>query len=85
MSNVDRKEADNHNNVDADANEEEEELRTDDESIQNVEDWQHCTRECEYWTVYFRPVKHNNGEGNAMASNIPQGKTVLKSATTSQS
>jgi len=38
MSNVDRKEADNHNNVDADANEEEEELRTDDESIQNVED-----------------------------------------------
>jgi len=42
---------------DADADEEEEASQADDGSTQNVEDWGHSTRECDDWTVYFRPVK----------------------------
>ena len=45
---------------DADADEEEEASQANDGSMQNVEDWGHTTRECEDWTVYFRPVKYNN-------------------------
>jgi hypothetical protein len=33
---------------------------------------------CEDWTVYFRPVKYNNGEANAMASEVSKAKTVLQ-------
>jgi len=61
------------------ANEEEEEeaSQVDDGSMQNVEDWGHSTVECEDWTVYFRPVKYDNGEANATASDVPEGKTWL--------
>jgi len=62
---------------DADADEEEEASLADDESTQNVEDCGHSTRECEAWTVYFRPVKYDNGEANAMASDVSEAKTVL--------
>ena len=62
---------------DADADEEEEPSPADDGSTQNVEDWGHSTRECEDWTVYFRPVKYDNGEANAMASDVSEAKTVL--------
>jgi len=62
---------------DADADEEEEPSPANDESTQNVEDWGHSTRECEDWTVYFRPVKYDNGEANAMASDVSEAKTVL--------
>jgi len=47
---------------DADADEDEEASLADDGSMQNVEDWGHSTRECEDWTVYFRPVKYDNGQ-----------------------
>jgi hypothetical protein len=57
--------------------EEEEALQANDGSTQNVEDWGHCARECEDWTVYFRPVKYDNGEANAMASDVSEAKTVL--------
>jgi hypothetical protein len=63
--------------VDDDANEEEELLYANDGSIQIVEDWRHSTRECEHWTEYFRPEKYDNGKANAMASNVPQVKTLL--------
>jgi len=62
---------------DADADEEEEASQADDEWTQNVEDWGHSTRECEDWTVYFRPVKYDNGEANATASDESEAKTVL--------
>jgi len=62
---------------DADADEEEEASLADDGSTQNVEDWGHSTRECEDWTEYFRPVKYDNGEANAMASDVSEAKTVL--------
>jgi len=42
---------------DADADEEQAALEADDGSTHNVEKWGHSTRECEDWTVYFRPVK----------------------------
>jgi len=42
---------------DVDADEVEEASQADDGPTQNVEDWGHSTRECEDWTVYFRPVK----------------------------
>jgi len=60
-----------------DADEEEEALQANDGSTQNVEDWGHSTRECEDWTVYFRPVKYDNGEANATVNNVSQVKTVL--------
>jgi len=62
---------------DADADEEEEASLADNGSTQNVEDWGHSTRECEDWTVYIRPVKYDNGEANATASDVSEAKTVL--------
>jgi len=70
---------------DTDADDEEVALQADDGSTQNVEDWWHSTRECEDWTVYFRPVKYNNGEANATASEVSEAKTVLQYVTKSQS
>jgi len=70
---------------DVDADEEEEASQANDGSTQNVEDWGHSTRQCEDWTVYFRPVKYNNGEANATASEVSKGKTVLQYVTKSQS
>jgi len=60
-----------------DRDEEEEALQADDGSIQNVEDWWHSTRECQELTVYFRPVKYDNRESNATASDVSEAKTVL--------
>jgi len=40
----------------------------------------HSTRECEDWSVYFRPVKYNNGEANATASEVSEAKTIVKYA-----
>jgi len=73
------------NGNDADADEEEEASQADDESTRNVEDWRYSTTECEDWTVYFRPIKSNNGEANAMATNVSEAKTELLYVTTSQS
>jgi len=70
---------------DADADEEEDTSQADDGSTQNVEDWGHRIRECEDWTVYFRPVKYNNGKANATASDVSEAKTVLQYVTKSQS
>jgi len=42
-----------------------------------VEDREQSTRECEDCTVYFRPVKYDNGEANATASDVSEAKTVL--------
>jgi len=58
-------------------NVEHEESLADDGSMQNVEDWRYSTRECDNWTVYFRPEKYNNSEANAMASDVSEAKTVL--------
>jgi len=74
-SDVDRYEGEDGDNADAD--EEEESSQADDGSTQNLEDWWHSTRECEDWTVYFRPVKYDNGEANAMSSDISEAKTQL--------
>jgi len=81
-SDVDGYEGDNGN--DADSDEVEDELQTDDGSTQNQEDWGHSTwdwghstKECNDWTVNFRPVRYNNGEANAMASDVSEVKTVL--------
>ena len=45
----------------------------------------HRTRQCEDWTVYFRPVKYDNGKANATASEVSKAKTVLQYVTKSQS
>jgi hypothetical protein len=45
--------------------------------MQNVEYFGHCTRECEDWTVYFRPVQYDNGKANATASDVSEVKTVI--------
>jgi len=70
---------------DVDGDEEEEALQADDGSTQNVEDWWYSTRECEDWTVYLRPVKYDNGEANATASNVSEAETVLQYVTWSES
>jgi len=62
---------------DADADPEEEGSTADDGLLHHVEDWEHSTRECEDWTVYFRPVKCDNSEGNKMANDVSYPKTVL--------
>ena len=72
-SNDDRYEGKDGDNAD----EEKAASQADGGSTQNVEDWGHSTRECEDWTVYFRPVKYDNGEANAMASDVSEAKTVL--------
>jgi len=56
---------------------EESAAQVDDGSLQNVEDCAHSTRECDEWTVYFRPVKYANEEANAIPSNVSNGKTAL--------
>jgi len=61
-----------------DADEEEAASQANDRSTQNVEYWGYSPRECEDWTVYFRSVKYNNGEANAMASDVSEAETVLK-------
>jgi hypothetical protein len=66
---------------DPDAEEEEEALHADDGSMQNVEHGVHSTRECEDWTVYFRPVKYDNSDANATASKVSKAKTVLQYVT----
>ena len=65
------------NGDDVDPDKEEEVSQADDGSTQRFEDWGHRTRECEDWTAYFRPVKYDNGETNAMASCVSKAKTVL--------
>jgi len=62
---------------DADEDEEDETSQADDGSTQNVEDWGHSHRECDDWTVHFRPVKYDNGEANQTASDVSESKTVL--------
>jgi len=75
-SGVDRYEGEDGDDVDAD--EEEEASQANDGSTHNVEDWGHSTRKCEDWTVYFRHVKYDNGEANAIASDVSEAKTVLQ-------
>jgi hypothetical protein len=60
-----------------DVDEEEDASQADDGSMQIVEAWVHSSRAYEDLTVYFRPVKYDNGEGNAMASDSSKAKTVL--------
>src|SRR5882757_5196150 len=67
-SDVDRYEDKDGDNVDAD--EKEEASQADDESMQNMEDRGHSTRQCEDWTVYFRPVIYDNGAANAKANEV---------------
>ena len=78
-SDVDGYECEHGDNADAD--EEEYALQADDGSTQNVEDRGPSTRECESWTVYFRPVKYDNGEANATASDVSEAKIVLQYVT----
>jgi len=52
--------------------------------MQNVEDWGSRTIECEDWIVYFRPVKYDNGEANAIASDMSEEKTVIEYLSTFQ-
>jgi hypothetical protein len=63
---------------DGDGNEEESTSQVDDVSMQNVEDRGHSTRDCEDSTIYFKPVKYDNGEANATASEVSAVKTVLQ-------
>jgi len=84
-SDVDGYEGEDGDDADADADDEEEASQVNDGSTQNVEDSWHSTRQCEDWTVYFRPVKYDNGEANAMASQVSEAKTVLQYVTKSQS
>jgi len=75
-SDVDGYQGDHGDRLDEDADEEA--SQADDGSTQNLEDWGHSTtRECEDWTVYFRPVKYDNGEANATASDVSESNTVL--------
>jgi hypothetical protein len=84
-SDVDGYEGEDGDDTDADADEEEEASQVDDGSTQNVEDCGHSTRQCEDWTVFFRPVQYDNGEANATASEVSKAKTLLQYVTTSQS
>ena len=61
----------------ADADEEEAASQDEDGSMQKLEAWEHSTRECDEWTVYFRPVQYTNGEANAMASDAFKANTVF--------
>jgi len=70
---------------DADADDEDDASQAHDGSTQHVEDPGHSTRECEDWMVYFRPVKYDNSEANATASEVSEAMTVLKFVTQSQS
>jgi len=66
------------NGDDAGADEEEYVLQADDWSMQNVEDRGHSTRQCEDWTEYFRPIKYDNGQANARASDVSEAETLLQ-------
>jgi hypothetical protein len=81
-SDVDGYEYDNGDDTDTDG--EDESLQTGDETTQSVEHWGHSTRECEDWTVYFRHVKYDNGDANAMTSNVSKRKTIVISDTISK-
>jgi hypothetical protein len=61
----------------AEVDEKQDASQADAELTQTLEDSVYSTRECEDWTVYFRPVKEDNGEVNATASDVCDGKTVL--------
>jgi hypothetical protein len=71
---VDGYECDDGNDADTDAKEDS--SQADDGSMQNVEDSRHSTIECDDWTVYFRKEKYVNGEANATANNVFEGKTI---------
>jgi hypothetical protein len=75
LCDVDRYICMNGNNANAD--EEKAASQVHDGSSQNLEVSGHSNRECEDWTVYFTPVKYNNGEANATASEVSEAKTVL--------
>jgi hypothetical protein len=75
-SDVDGYECEDGDNADED--EEAEPSQPDDGSMQKVEDWGQCTGEYSDWTVYFRRVKYDNCETNAMASDVVEAKTVLQ-------
>jgi len=74
-SNVNEYEGDDGDN--AEEEKDEEASQADDGSMQNVEDSGHSSGECEDWTVYFRPVKYNNGKANEPASDVSKSKTVF--------
>jgi hypothetical protein len=67
------------------ADKEEEASQADDGLKQTLEDWGYSTREREHSTVYFRPVKYDNGEGDATASDVYEVHTVSYHVTSSQS
>jgi len=50
--------------------------QADDGTTQDVDEGGHSTGECEDWMVYFRPVKYDNSEANAMNSDVFKVKTV---------
>jgi hypothetical protein len=58
-------------------NEEQEAFQANNGSTQTVEDRGNSTRECEDWTVQITPVKYNNHEANATASDQSKWNTVL--------
>jgi hypothetical protein len=69
---------------DADSDEVEDKPQTDDRFMQisqhwghRTSDWGHGSKEFNNWTVYFRPVRYDNGKANAMASNVSEAKSVL--------
>jgi hypothetical protein len=62
---------------DAHVDEEEKSSQADDGLPQTLEDRGYCTTECEDWTVCIRPVKSDNGEANATASDVCTAKAVL--------
>jgi len=66
-----------HDADDGDADQKEDASHADDESTQNVEDLGPSTWEGQDWTVHFRPVKYDNGEANAMASDVSKAKSEL--------
>jgi hypothetical protein len=59
-----------------DADEYKEASQADDGTSQNVEEGEHSTGECEDWIVYFKPVKYDNSEANAMNSDVFKVNTV---------
>jgi len=68
-------ESDNGDN--ADAAKQGDASQADGRLTQTLDDWGYSTRECEDWTVYLRLVKYDDGDANAMASDVSEVKTVL--------
>jgi hypothetical protein len=52
-------------------------IQADDGLAPTLEYSGYSTRECDQWVVYFIPVKYDNGEAIAMASDVSEAKTVL--------